>query len=61
MGPESETLRSLKNLKPEKKRPLSKIQSTYSHPHNTLVPIYLAHEVMDLSPITLSLIENKCN
>ena len=30
-------------------------------PSNTLVPIWLAHEAMDLSPITLPLVEYKCN
>ena len=28
---------------------------------NTLVPIKLSHEAMDLSPITVDLVENKSN
>ena len=39
MDPESEISGSLKNLKPEKNRPLRKIESAYSRPSNTLVPI----------------------
>ena len=35
--------------------------SAYSRSIKTIVPIQLAHEVMDLSPITLPLVENKCN
>ena len=56
MGPESEISGSLKYLEPEKIG-LSKIESAHSHPSNTLVPIYLAHDAMDLSPIAL--VENK--
>ena len=36
-GPQSEISGSLKNLKPEKNRPLSKIQSGYSRPSNTQI------------------------
>ena len=58
---ESEISGSLKNLKSEKNTHLRKILSAYSCTSNTLVPIQLAHEVMDLSPITLPVIENKCS
>ena len=34
-------------------RPMSKMYSAYSRPSNTLVPIQLTHEAMDLTPITL--------
>jgi hypothetical protein len=37
LGLESEISSSLKNLKPEKNRPLSKIYVTYSRPSNILV------------------------
>ena len=52
MGPESEISDSLKKLKPE--RNLIGIFTSFVH-------ISLAHEAMDLSLITLPLVENKCN
>ena len=61
MSPEFEISCSLKNFKPEKNRFLKKIYSAYLRPSNTLVLIWLAHEAMDLSPITLPLVENKGN
>ena len=53
--------RLVKEPKACKNRRLSKIQSAYSRPSYTLVPVYLAREAMDLSTITLPLVENKCN
>ena len=61
MGRESEISGSLKNLNLGKNSPPSKLNSAYSRPSNTLVPIEIAHDAINLSSIILSLVEKKGN
>jgi hypothetical protein len=58
MGLESEISDSLQNMKPGKIRPLTKFYSAYTSPSNSLVPMKMTLEVMELPSITVLLVGN---